>query len=787
MLRPPKPLRVLLVAHNLGLEARAGTESYVLQLGHALVRKGVEVTFLAPKGPPTSGPKDPVAWERSRLGDLDFLQFTRINLDFTVSLCHPGFENAFRQMLHRQPVDLVHFHHTYLSSISLIEVALDLGLPVVLTLHDAWYLCPRLHCTKDGSFCGGPEDLKRCSHCLEDWLMPRTAATREVLFHCLRDRRDYVRRLFPRCRVLAPSRFLRDLYYRSGVAPGEIIHLPLGLDDLGLKAAPPEKNRPLFVFLGNLVPVKRVDLAVAAFAPLAGAAFLDIWGARFPELGKEFLESLAPYPHIRYRGPYRREDLPRLLAGAWATVVCSEFENCPLVVRESLSLGVPVIATRAGGLPELVRPGENGLLFPRGDAQALRRQVTRLLRRPELVNRLRQGLTPVKTLEAEAQELLDLYYSLLRKARVLAQETPEKSAPSRPAVQASIIIPTHNHLNLTRKCLESIEAHTPPGDFEIIVVDNGSSDGTPAYLKERQAAGFLTAILNPHNLGFAKACNQGARAAAGGFLVFLNNDTVVTPGWMQELCRLAREDPTLGAVGAKLLYPDDTVQHAGVVFNGSGKVYHIYRHLHKDHPAVNKEREFQVLTAACLLVKREAFFKVGLFDEDFVNGYEDVDLCLKLRQQGYRLLYNPRAVVYHLESQTAGRFDHEKENARRLSQRWREMIQPDDQVYYQQDGIKMTVYREPDGTTTAVMEDSNDNPFWAQARTLASQGRRPEALSCYLKALKFNPFDRRIAVIAEEMAELLEASGKFEEAAILRQHLLRTSGPPTFPRSVAGR
>ncbi|MFZ2089019.1 MAG: glycosyltransferase, partial [Desulfobaccales bacterium] len=491
-----------------------------------------------------------------------------------------------------------------------------------------------------------------------------------------------------------------------------------------------------------------------------------------PEPQQEALrQRLTPLPHIRYRGPYRRADLAQILSGAAAMVMCSDFENYPLVAREALMLGVPVIATRAGGLPEIVQHDQNGLLFPPGDAETLQRQVTRLIHRPDLLTRLRQGIAPIKTMASEAAELVDLYRSRLstQPQQPRAAALREVSAPGPRRISASIIIPTYNNLGLTRQCLESIWAHQEPGEYEIIAVDNGSSDGTPDYLREQQAAGRLTAILNPENLGFARASNQGARAAAGHYLVFLNNDTVVTAGWLRELCRGAEEDPGVAAVGAKLIYPDNTVQHAGAVFNTNKKIYHIYKYLHKDHPAVNKKREFQVLTAACLLVKREAFWAVGLFDEHFQNGYEDVDLCLKLRKRGQRLIYEPRAQVYHLESQSKGRFDNERENSSLLTERWKDAIQPDDQTFYREDGIEVTTYRTPEGSLTAIMQDPHDNIFLTQAQTLAAGGHTLEAEKFYREALRFNPFDSRLPVIAQELADLLENLGKPQEAALLRE------------------
>jgi glycosyltransferase involved in cell wall biosynthesis len=407
-----KKLRVLLVSHCLVEEPRAGTESYVANLGRALAEIGIDVMFLAPEGPPSRGPQEAIPWRETRLGEQPLLQFTRINQDFGTLLRHPGFEVAFRNILQQHRMDLIHFHHTYLSSISLLEVSLNLGLPVVLTLHDAWHLCPRLHCVNDQGLCGGPEDLERCTTCLEPWLEERLPETRQKLLQFLTKRRMVVQTLLSRCRLVAPSRFLRNLHYRCGVAPGGIIHLPLGLDDLGPVPQIALDNPSRFVFLGNIIPVKRLDLAVAAFAPLAGQAVLEIWGGLPRVQQKPLRKSLAPYPHIRYRGPYSRADLPRILAGAAATVIPSDFENCPLVARESLMLRVPVIASRAGGLPEIIHHHQNGLLFPPGDVEALRLHVTRLLRHPDLRARLRRGIAPVKSLPTEARELVGLYRSM---------------------------------------------------------------------------------------------------------------------------------------------------------------------------------------------------------------------------------------------------------------------------------------------------------------------------------------------------------------------------------------
>jgi tetratricopeptide (TPR) repeat protein len=129
--------------------------------------------------------------------------------------------------------------------------------------------------------------------------------------------------------------------------------------------------------------------------------------------------------------------------------------------------------------------------------------------------------------------------------------------------------------------------------------------------------------------------------------------------------------PEVAVVGSKLLYEDGTVQHAGVAFSRMGCLpYHIYRQVPADSPMVNRRREFQCVTAACMMIRRKAFESVGGFDEGYRNGFEDVDLCLKIGERGWRIVYQPRSVVYHLESQTPGRKAHEEENARRLLGRW---------------------------------------------------------------------------------------------------------------------
>lgn len=246
----------------------------------------------------------------------------------------------------------------------------------------------------------------------------------------------------------------------------------------------------------------------------------------------------------------------------------------------------------------------------------------------------------------------------------------------------SIIIPVFNRLEFTEKCLAALSRTTQEGSYELIVIDNGSTDGTADFLKKQNMISHV--VMNPTNLGFAKACNQGAEAAHGDYLLFLNNDTEPQAGWLDSLIRIIHPNPAIGAVGSKLLYPDGTIQHAGVVLVDDKKTgdplvgKHIYRGNQPDFPEANIPFCYQALTAASLLVRRSAFVDAGGFDEHYWNGYEDVDLCLRLRQLGHLIVYTPQSVLVHHESKSGPeRFARAGHNIRLLHQKWLGKITPD--------------------------------------------------------------------------------------------------------------
>jgi GT2 family glycosyltransferase len=259
--------------------------------------------------------------------------------------------------------------------------------------------------------------------------------------------------------------------------------------------------------------------------------------------------------------------------------------------------------------------------------------------------------------------------------------------------RCSIVIPVHNKAALTRQCLDSIFANPPAVDHEVLVVDDASTDETPAMLAEYGDA--VKHVRLERNAGFATACNTGAAAAEGGYLVFLNNDTIAQPGWLDALAAYA-DTHDVAVVGSKLLFPDGTVQHAGVVFGFQGDPLHIYAGCPADHPAVNKSRPFQSVTAACVLVRRDAFEQVGGFDTGYHNDLEDVDLCLRLGQEGHEVHYCHESVLYHLESASRGQSNRPKHSARVYRERWGRSVRHDELLYYLDDGLLDLVRLPPD-------------------------------------------------------------------------------------------
>lgn len=206
----------------------------------------------------------------------------------------------------------------------------------------------------------------------------------------------------------------------------------------------------------------------------------------------------------------------------------------------------------------------------------------------------------------------------------------------------SIIFPTYNGLIDTKACLNSIaKLNYPPNKLEIIIVDNGSIDGTPEWVKKHYPQ--VKIIKFKKNLGFAKAVNVGLKKASGGYLFITNNDTVLTKNYFWPLLKLFSSQNKIGIAGGQILYKKPKGKNTM-----PGYRLNLYFGWHAyDLNNLDKIREVEWFPGSAMLVKKEVFEKVGFFDEGYFFGSEDYDFCLLARKAGYRIYYAPKAILYH--------------------------------------------------------------------------------------------------------------------------------------------
>jgi GT2 family glycosyltransferase/glycosyltransferase involved in cell wall biosynthesis len=350
------------------------------------------------------------------------------------------------------------------------------------------------------------------------------------------------------------------------------------------------------------------------------------------------LRPLTGLPNVHLPGEQPYEILPAYLHAFDACII--PFKKSPLTEAtnpvkfyEYLCAGKPVVSVM---LPEL-RPHEpQGLVYLADEAEDFVSQIERALAEDS------PGRVRLRTQFAERNTWETRYARLHRAVRF-----------GHP--MASIIIPTHENLHLTRLCLDGILRSTSWPNYEIIVVDNASTDGTPAYLHDLAAHDpNLRCLFNERNEGFVRAVNQGLTAAAGDYLVLLNNDTIVTHGWLGTMIRHLEQHPDVGMVGpaTNLAGNEAKINATYLNIDQMEAFAGQYTRAH-----AGQTRELLTLGFFCAVIPRPVLSKVGLLDERFgVGMFEDDDLSLRIRLAGYRLLCVDDAFVHHFHSATFKRF-----------------------------------------------------------------------------------------------------------------------------------
>ncbi len=242
--------------------------------------------------------------------------------------------------------------------------------------------------------------------------------------------------------------------------------------------------------------------------------------------------------------------------------------------------------------------------------------------------------------------------------------------PVKKQERISVVIPSKDQWETLKACLDSIREKTTYPDYEIIVVENNSREPeTFAYYKTIDGKDNIRVITWDKPFNYSAINNFGIRHASGQYVICLNNDIqVITGGWMEELLGVCQREE-VGVVGAKLYYPDDTIQHAGIVVGIGGIAGSLFVGMKRERSGylhkASLMQDLSAVTAACMMVKKKAFEEAGGFEEKLAVAFNDVDLCLKIREKGYLVVYDPYVEMYHYESKTRGRED-TKEKVRRF-------------------------------------------------------------------------------------------------------------------------
>lgn len=247
----------------------------------------------------------------------------------------------------------------------------------------------------------------------------------------------------------------------------------------------------------------------------------------------------------------------------------------------------------------------------------------------------------------------------------------------------SIIIPVYNKFQITYNCIKSVAATLPKRSFEIIIVDDCSKDETLlAGLTGLVFSGAVRIVRNPKNAGFVRSCNAGAAQARGEYLFFLNNDTLVRPGWLDELVQTFEAVPNVGIVGSRLFFEDGRQQEVGGIIWRLGDGWNWGRLADRDDPKFCFLRDADYVSGAALMIRRDCFESLKGFDELFVPAYyEDTDLCFRVRALGKRVVVQPASEIVHLEGVSAGTDVHgsgmkryQLVNHRKFYERWKDTL-----------------------------------------------------------------------------------------------------------------
>jgi GT2 family glycosyltransferase/glycosyltransferase involved in cell wall biosynthesis len=684
-------VRILVVVHGFPPMSSGGTEVFADLQARRLAASGDDVRVFTRESDP-SRPEYAIR-DESRDGlRIRWVNRTfRDTRQFADSYDNAGVAARLAQWLDREPCDIAHIHHLTCLSTSIVGVLKSRHVPVVLTLHDYWMLCHRgqlldLHLRR----C---DDPAACHDCLGPvatdsrpaqsagrllraitWSIPSKAgaaltraagATAGQILPPSRSAHD-ARLLHMRAvlgevdRMLAPSRHMRDRFARAGVdAPIDL--LEYGIDVTRFAPHATRANAPRRLgYLGSLMVSKAPHLLIEACNQLpVGAVQISIAGSFVPYHGDEsYLRRLAPLlslPGVEHIGGLPNADVPQWLSGLDALVVPSIWEeNSPLVIREAFADGLPVVASRIGGIPETVTHELNGLLFEPGDVADLSRQLRRLIDEPGLMTRLRQGIPPARSIDDATSETRAIYEELVGKVEKVSRV--EKVVTVGRVERVAAVILNYKTPEETLLAVRSVLASRTPFS-QVIVVDNAADDVCRDALSE--VLSEITFLSAGANTGFSAGVNLGIRRAldAGATHVMLvNSDVVLAVDALGALLSAIAASPGRGIAApviAARQAPATVASHGMQFSDANGRMRHRLVGAPMDQRFADWQRVDGV-SGCAMLVSREVFDAIGPLPEPYFFSFEDLAFCLKARDRGFDVGVVGRAIAYHEGSRSMG-------------------------------------------------------------------------------------------------------------------------------------
>jgi glycosyltransferase involved in cell wall biosynthesis len=547
-------MRLLFVTAGYLPGDRGGTELHAHMLAQALVRLGNEVAVFCREA---DGTRPDYAERADR---VDGIPVFRINYNFrdagTFDFIHRNrrIEDVFVRVLRRVQPDLVHVHHLTCLSTGILDRVSERNIPLVMTLHDFWMVCPRGQRLRAELDICEELDRVRCAPCLSR-LWPRY----DISANGLLDLDRQVRRRLGRCDLLiAPSQFHRARMLEFGLEADRFAVVEHGLELEKLYGARRGRSRIEQIgYVGSVIPSKGVHILVEAFNQLGRKELrLQIHGETLnfhgdTGYGGRLRQLALPALDVRFHGPYDLDALPAILHDLDLLVVPSLWwESFCLTIREAFVGGIPVVASDIGAMAEAFRDGRGGVHFRAGDTGDLQRVLAELVDEPRRYRALIDTVPRVRSIDDCARETAE-HYGRIHAAKIrIRVPTPECRAGSRrrggSSPYATVFIPTWNGGAQFARVLDKVMRQETSFDYEVLVIDSGSADGTAELVRAYPSIRLIPIRSSEFNHGLTR--NQAVQEARGEVVVLLTQDAEpLDEHWLQRLVSNLNDDRVAGA------------------------------------------------------------------------------------------------------------------------------------------------------------------------------------------------------------------------------------------------